>query len=214
MRKEAAQRSGAKKRRKERRRRNRVFLKNPVSSIITGAEVPGMGRTLLLTGRPGIGKTTVIKAVAEALGNRAGGFTTEEMRGPGGREGFRLATLDGQAAVMAHVNLRGKGRPRVGRYGVDVGAIECVGVAALRRAVQERCIVVVDEIGKMELFCGPFKDIVLRAVGGPHTVIATVMARPNPWVDALKAMPQVEVWEVTAQSRDEMAEKVLRWLER
>ena len=61
---------------------------------------------LLLTGRPGIGKTTVIKAVATALGERAGGFYTEG--GPGGRQGFRLVTLDGQEVVMAHVNLRSR----------------------------------------------------------------------------------------------------------
>jgi nucleoside-triphosphatase len=173
-----------------------------------------MGRTLLLTGRPGVGKTTVAKAVAEALGDRAGGFYTEEIRGPGGRKGFRLVTLDGQEAVMAHVDLRGKGRPRVGRYGVDVRAIERVGVAALRRTMQERCVVVIDEIGKMELFCGPFKDIVLRAVGGPHTVIATVMTRPNPWVDVLKTMPQVEMWKVTVENRDGLADRVIDWLER
>ena len=179
-----------------------------------------MGRALLLTGRPGVGKTTrmgtsdVIQAVAEALGDRAGGFYTEEIRGTGKRTGFRLVTLDGQEAVMSHVNLRGQGRPRVGRYGVDVGAIERVGVAALRQAMQERRIVVVDEIGKMELFCGPFKDVVLQAVGGPYTVIATAMAKPNPWVAGLLCLPQVEVWEVTTKNRNEMTEKVLRWLER
>ncbi|MBN1814445.1 MAG: AAA family ATPase [Anaerolineae bacterium] len=173
-----------------------------------------MGRTLLLTGRPGIGKTTVIKEVAKALGNRAGGFYTEEIRGPGGRKGFRLVTLDGKEAVMAHVDLKGHGRPRVSRYGVDVGAVERVGVTALRQAMQERRIVVVDEIGKMELFCGPFKDVVLQAVGGPHVVAATVMAKPNLWIDALKALPLVEVWEVTAKNRDRMAEKVVQWLAR
>jgi nucleoside-triphosphatase len=173
-----------------------------------------MGRALLLTGRPGIGKTTIIKKIVGELGDRAGGFYTEEISGPGGRKGFRLVTLDGQDTVMAHVDLKGKGRPRVSRYGVDVKAIERVGVVALRRAMKERRIVVVDEIGKMELFCGPFKDIVLRAVGGPCVVIATVMAKPNPWVDALKAQPGVEVWEVTLQNRDEMAEKVIRWLAR
>jgi nucleoside-triphosphatase len=172
-----------------------------------------MGRTLLLTGRPGVGKTTVIKAVAEALGGRAGGFYTEEIRGPGGRQGFRLATLDGQEAVMAHVNLRGGGRPRVSRYGVDVGAIERVGVAALRRAMHQGRIVVVDEIGKMELFCGPFKEAVLRAVGGPHTVVATAMSRPNPWVDGLKAMPHVATWQVTTDNRARLAGRVLRWME-
>jgi nucleoside-triphosphatase len=172
-----------------------------------------MGRTLLLTGRPGIGKTTIIKAVAEALGAHAGGFYTAEMRGPGGRKGFRLITLDGQEAVMAHVALRGGGRPQVGRYGVDVAAIERVGVAALRRAVQKGQIVVIDEIGKMELYCGPFRDVALQAIGGPCTVLATVMAQSNPWVDALKALPQVEVWEVTSGNRNDMARRILAWLE-
>ncbi len=170
-----------------------------------------MGRTLLLVGRPGIGKTTVVQAVVERLAGQAGGFYTEEIRGPGGRKGFRLVTLDGQETVMAHVNLRGGGRPRVGRYGVDVGAIERVGVAALRRAMEEERIVVVDEIGKMELLCGPFKGAVLQAMGGPCAVVATAMARPNPWVDALKAMPNVTIWEVTAENRDELAEQVVHW---
>jgi nucleoside-triphosphatase len=173
-----------------------------------------MGHTLLLAGRPGVGKTTVIKTVAESLGERAGGFYTEEIRGPGGRKGFRLVTLDGQEALMAHVNLRSQGRPRVSRYGVDVEAIERVGVAAIRRAMQEGQIVVVDEIGKMELFCGPFKEAVLQAMGGPHTVVATVMAKPNPWVDGLKAMPNVTLWEMTVENRDGIAEQVIEWLRR
>ncbi|MCX8067774.1 MAG: NTPase [Anaerolineae bacterium] len=171
-----------------------------------------MGRTLLLTGRPGIGKTTVIQKVVAVLGPRAGGFYTEEIRGPGGRKGFRLVTLDGEETVIAHVDLKGGGRPRVGRYGVDVDAIERVGVAALRRAMAQGRIVVVDEIGKMELFCGPFKDAVLQAVGGPHTVLATVMAHPNPWADALKTLPVVTLWEVTEKNRDRLPEQVLQWL--
>jgi nucleoside-triphosphatase len=173
-----------------------------------------MGRTLLLTGRPGIGKTSIIQAVVEVLGDRAGGFYTEEIRGPGGRKGFRLVTLDGREAIMAHVNLRGGGRPRVSRYGVDVKAIEKVGLSSLRRAMEAGKLLVVDEIGKMELFCGPFKDAVLQAIGGPYTVLATVMSKPNPWVEALKAMPRIETWEVTFENRDELPERVLEWLKR
>ncbi len=171
-----------------------------------------MGRTLLLTGKPGIGKTTVIQKVVAALGPRAGGFYTEEIRGPGGRKGFRLVTLDGEETVIAHVDLKGAGRPRVGRYGVDVEAIERVGVAALRRDGGGH-IVVIDEIGKMELFCGPFKDVVLQAISGPYTVLATVMAHPNPWADALKSLPGIALWEVTEKNRDTLPEQVLRWLE-
>jgi nucleoside-triphosphatase len=172
-----------------------------------------VGRTTLLVGRPGIGKTTVIKQVAARLDERAAGFYTEEIRGPGGRKGFRLVTLDGQTAVMAHVTLKGKGRPRVGRYGVDVAAIDKLGVTALRSAIQSNRIIIVDEIGKMELFSGPFKETVLQAVSGPCIVVATAMARPNPWVDALKAMPNITIWEVTAGNRTEMVERVLGWVE-
>jgi nucleoside-triphosphatase len=172
-----------------------------------------MGKTLLLTGWPGIGKTTVIKKVADMLGEQAGGFYTEELRGPGGRKGFRLVTLSGQAAVMAHVTLKGEGRPRVGRYGVDVRNLDKVGVAALRQAMEAGKILLIDEIGKMELFSGQFKDVVVQAITNPQPVVATMMRKPNPWVDALKILPDVEVWEVTAENRDDLPQQIMDWLE-
>ena len=170
-----------------------------------------MGRTLLITGLPGVGKTTILKQVAQILGLRAGGFYTEEIRGPGGRKGFRLVTLGGREAVMAHVDIRT--RNRVGRYGVDVATLDAVGVVAMREAVQSREVVVIDEIGKMELFSGEFLGAVLKAVSSPKIVIATVMHKSHTWVDALKAMPQVTVWQVTKSNRDEMAGRVVEWIE-
>ena len=86
-------------------------------------------------------------------------------------------------------------------------------MAALRRAMAEGRILIIDEIGKMELFCGPFKEAVLEAIGGPYTVVATAMAKPHPWVDALKSLPNVTVWEITRENRDEIPERVRRWLE-
>ena len=100
------------------------------------------------------------------------------------------------------------------RYGVDVGAIDRVGVVALRRAMTDCQVIIVDEIGKMELFSGQFRDVVIQAVSGLKPVVATVMSKPNPWVDALKVLPQVEMWEVTRESRDGMAEQVIEWLKR
>ncbi|RMF36230.1 MAG: NTPase, partial [Chloroflexi bacterium] len=171
-----------------------------------------MGPTLLLTGRPGIGKTTIIKAVAQVLGDQAGGFYTEEIRGPGGRKGFRLITLDGEETILAHVQLKGGGRPRVGRYGVDVAALDRVGVAAIERALADREVIIVDEIGKMELFSGNFKEAVMRAVLSPRPLVATIMAKKNAWADALKMMPGITLWEVTQQKRDALHDQVLPWL--
>ena len=146
-----------------------------------------MAKTLLLTGRPGVGKTTIIYQVTALLGARAGGFYTQEIRGPGGRKGFRLVTLaaGGPEAVIAHVDIRS--RNRVGRYGVDVAALDSVGVAAIRKAIQAKEIVVVDEIGKMEMFSGEIGTWLRRPTSYPSFTSPVAMARvasappPNPY---------------------------------
>lgn len=174
-----------------------------------------MGRTLLLTGRPGVGKTTVIRKVTQEIGDEAGGFYTDEIRGADGRrKGFRLVTLQGEAAVMAHVELRHPDAPQVSRYGVDLDAIEQVGIRALKQAMTHDALVVVDEIGKMELLSQAFRDVVTAAVGGSPAVLGTVMSGEHPFVEALKSRRHVEVWEVTTDNRDRLPERINRWLMR
>jgi nucleoside-triphosphatase len=170
-----------------------------------------MGQTLLLTGRPGIGKTTIIKAVIAQLGDRAGGFYTEEILGPGGRKGFRLNTLAGQSAVIAHIDF--KSRSQVGRYNVKVDTIDQLGAGAIRSAVEHNPIVIIDEIGKMELFSSPFQSAVLKAVSSPKIVLAAAMLDDHPWLLALKSLPNVSVWEVTKVNRTKLVEQVLGWVQ-
>lgn len=169
-----------------------------------------MGRTLLLTGRPGVGKTTLIKVVVEQIAGQVGGFYTEEILGPGGRKGFRLTTLEGRSHVIAHVDY--KSRSNVGRYGVDVAAIDRVGAKSIRQAIERYPIVVIDEIGKMELFSSQFQSAVLKAVGSSKIVLATVMLEEQPWVDALKALPAVTTWEVTIKNRSKLVADVIEWI--
>jgi nucleoside-triphosphatase len=171
-----------------------------------------MGRVLLLTGRPGVGKTTVIKKVARALGSEAGGFYTEEIRDSRRqRVGFRLVTLGGEEAVMAHVDLRDGGRPQVSRYGVDIEAIDQVGVRALRDAMDASKVIIVDEIGKMELFSQAFRDAVRAGVEREGTLVGTVMQGSHPWVDDLKARDNVSIWEVTKENRENLPNEIAAW---
>ena len=169
-----------------------------------------MGRTILLTGRPGIGKTTVIRKVVERLGHRAGGFYTAEISNGGRRQGFKIITLDGQEGILSHVSI--EGQPRVSKYGVNLKDLEAIGVTALRQAIAGADCIVVDEIGKMELYSDEFRDAVMDAVEGEKVVLGTVMASRQPWVDALKALPQVTVMEVTQDNREKMVQSVVETL--
>jgi nucleoside-triphosphatase len=158
--------------------------------------------TVLLTGRPGCGKTTLIKRVVNELAVPAGGFYTEEIRERGERVGFKIITLDGETAVLAHVNF--KTRQRLGKYGLDLSALETVGIEALRRAVRARQLVVIDEIGPMEIRSAVFRDVVNDVLDSPEPsgILATITARSLPFTDAIKKRPDVMLVEVRLDNRD------------
>jgi len=109
-----------------------------------------MKRVILLSGKPGTGKTTIIKQAVGPVSASAGGFYTEEIRSQSVRQGFRVVTLDGQSAVLAHMGI--KSPQRVSKYGVDVARFEEVGVNALVKAIEQCQLAVIDEIGKIGAF--------------------------------------------------------------
>jgi len=175
-----------------------------------GKELP-VKTVCLLTGRPGTGKTSLIRQAVAGLKGRAGGFYTEEMRAGGTRLGFKLITLDGNEAVLAHVDFRSQ--YRVGKYGVDVDGLERVGVPALAEAIGQRGVIVIDEIGKMELFSNRFRQVVLDAVNSSQPVLGTIMLNPHQWADDIKRQPQVRLVEVTRANHHRVLADIKNWLE-
>ncbi len=170
-----------------------------------------MKQAYLLTGGPGVGKTTLIKQAIDKAQVNAGGFLTEEIRAGGVRQGFRIVTLDGQGAILAHIDFMSPFR--VSKYGVDVESLDTVGVAALRDAIRECDVVVIDEIGKMELFSPSFKDAVLEALDSRKRMLGTIMFASHPWADDIKRHPDVALITVTRANREQVLERVVSWLE-
>ena len=169
-----------------------------------------MRKACLLTGGPGVGKTTIIKQALDKSQATAGGFFTEEIRAGGVRQGFRIITLDGQSAILAHVDI--KSPNRVSKYGVDVQGLDRVGVAAVNKAIRECDLVVIDEIGKMELFSPAFKQAVLEAIDSNKRVLGTIMLPSHPWADEIKRHPNVASITVTRMNHRQVLEHVLQWL--
>ena len=133
-----------------------------------------MKHICLLIGPPRAGKTTLIKEAVQGFSGSAGGFYTEEIRERGDRTGFRLVTLDGRDAVLSHTSIHSP--YRVGKYGVDITALEQTGVAALLEAVKHSDLVVVDEIGKMEMLSLKFREAVLQIIASNKKALGTIIA--------------------------------------
>ena len=169
-----------------------------------------MANVYLLTGSPGTGKTTVIRQAVAMSKVKAGGFYTEEIRTGGTRQGFRIVTLDGHDATLSHVDFSGS--YRVSKYGVNVQNLDNVGVNAIDRAIEESDLIVIDEIGKMELFSPRFREAVLKAIDSGKKVLGTIMLSPNPFADDIKHSPNVKVIEVTRANHDQVLREILDWI--
>lgn len=128
-----------------------------------------------------------------------GGFTTEEIRERGHRVGFVVEAVSGEREVLAHVDRRAP--PRVGKYGVDLDALERVAIPALGG---RPAVLVIDELGKMELASEAFRGTVERALEGDAHVVATVHAHRHPFTDGLKR--RLEMIRVTRSNRDGLPE--------
>ena len=170
-----------------------------------------MPHVVFFTGRPGIGKTTAVLRVVEKLreaGLRVGGMVSREMRVGGKRVGFEIIDLStGRRGTLAHVN-QPQG-PRVGKYRVCLEDLDEVGVGSIRRAIDEADVVVIDEVGPMELFSQRFKEVVREAVGCGKHVVGTIHQRvSDKLVVELKKSPRVRVVELTEFNRDHVPQEV------
>lgn len=168
-------------------------------------------RALLLTGAPGVGKTTLLVRLAERLRDRpVRGFVTEEVREGGRRRGFAIRALDtGRVDTLADVDVRSP--HRVGRYGVDVDALDrMVGETLVEPP--DGAVVLVDEIGKMECFSTRFVEAVRALLDAGHPLVATVATKGRGFIAEVKERSDVARIEVTRDSRDVLLDELVQRL--
>jgi nucleoside-triphosphatase len=162
---------------------------------------------ILITGPPGIGKSTLIRNVCNALRDQQlAGFYTAEMRRDGERRGFELVGLNGQRAVLAHVDMRGPFR--VGKYGVDVDSLDrFIQTQAFLAPATD--LVVIDEIGKMECFSAAFRYLAQKVLASETPVVASVAQRGGGLIAEVKARWDVKLLEMDWDNRDHLLPQVL-----
>lgn len=166
-----------------------------------------MGRIMLLTAAPGTGKSTAIQKIIKLLGMQScGGFYTEEIKDDSGqRMGFTCVTLDGVRLKLADVYSQNE--VRVGRYGIDIGGFEAM-IDAMEESLAARDILIVDEIGFMQLLSEKFKDVLNKILNSEKVVIGTIVLQSHPEADEIKKNQQVELYELTLENREWLPKEI------
>ena len=166
-------------------------------------------RLLFITCSPGKGKTSVLLktiGVLKARGYSVGGIISREVRTCGARVGFEILDLSsGRRGWLAHVNQ--KHGPRIGKYRVNLEALDKTGTEAVAAAIENADVVAIDEIGPMELHSESFKKAVVKAVESRKLVVGTVhwKARDR-LIQEICARDDAEMYKVTYENRGNLHE--------
>ncbi len=164
-----------------------------------------------ITGRPGIGKTTVIRRVISRLRSeemKVGGMFSSDIRDNFRRVGFEIIDVSsGRKGILAYKEDR-EGY-KVGKYVVNIKDLEGVGVEAIKRAISGDCdLVIIDEIAPMELKSKKFIDAVEEAMNSEKNMLVSIHRRSNhPLVRRIRE--EFEVIEVTMENRKNLPGKIV-----
>jgi nucleoside-triphosphatase len=165
-------------------------------------------KNLLIAGLPGVGKTTLIKNLSEALIYlHPAGFYTSEIREECVRKGFELITLEGSKGLLSHIDTQSP--HRVGKYSVDVKGFEDF-LDAIPFFNPATHLVVIDEIGKMECFSEKFKKLLAKILDSQKLVVATIALKGTGFIAEIKGRKDVRIFEMTKKNRDFLFLEILK----
>lgn len=167
-----------------------------------------------ITGLPGSGKTNALIRVIEMLSTeeelKIGGMIDEPVVDGRHRIGFTVRDiLTGDSVVFAHIDFESK--IMIGKLGVDLAKLEEVGVRAIKRACDECDIIVIDEVGKMEVESPAFIEAVKYALDADKPMIITLHKKSrNPLLQDIRRRDDVRILEVTPTNRNLLPHKIIR----
>ncbi len=165
----------------------------------------------LLTGPPGIGKSTIVTKVVYLLrmqGHAIGGCLTREKREGRERIAFTMSDLmSGREGELASV--KGSLGPRVGRYRVNLATLADIGALSLQDARERADVVVIDEIGPMELTSQDFRRAAEGCFASKKPILAIVHEHmKDPLIDTIRTMEQKILIEVSLENRDKLPKTI------
>lgn len=171
-----------------------------------------------ITGLPRSGKSAVMDKVVSMLAEERrdemrargddvaaakilGGMRCEPLVENGERVGFKCINFqNGDEGVMAHKNI--DSRMRVLGYGIDPSALEEIAVPAIREAMDDYEVLVIDEIGKFSVESEGFVEIVRKAMEIDKPTLVTLHKKSrHPLLQDIRRRDDARILEVTPVNR-------------
>jgi len=178
-------------------------------SMVPMDDIPKIG----ITGMPSVGKTkTLIKIIEklEKTGYKVEGMITDPIVEKKKRVGFYVVDwVTKEKEVFARLDWDVK--DKIGKYGVDVAALEKVGIPAIQKAIDDEAIniIIIDEIGKMEMLSEKFCEVVIDALDSDKPLLVTLHKKSrSPLLQDVRRRDDIRILEVTQVNRNLLPYKI------
>jgi nucleoside-triphosphatase len=169
-----------------------------------------------LTGLPNSGKSSLVKNVIANLreqGRTVGGMVTESIMENMRKVGLEVVDITtGERATFAHINF-GETHKNI-NFGLNPEAMETVGVAAVRAAVEDCDMVVIDEIGPIHLECPAFNEVVLETIKKNVSLLLSIHKKSrHTVVQDIRRRDDMRILDVTPVNRSLLSYKIQQILD-
>ncbi len=176
-------------------------------------EFMGVTIKIGITGLPNAGKTQALIKVIEMLEDgdkKVGGMITEPIMKSNRRVGFYVMDwISKKKDILAHVDHESK--TVVGRYKVNIEVLENIGVKAIEDADENCDIIIIDEVGRMEVESERFVEVVKRVLEEDKPLILTLHKKSrNPLLQDIRRRDDVRILEVTPINRNLLPYKIIK----
>ncbi|MCL2711828.1 MAG: NTPase [Methanomassiliicoccaceae archaeon] len=166
-----------------------------------------------ITGLPGAGKTKTLLRVIEMLSTeelKIGGMINQPIMDGRRKVGFAVCDIvSKENQIFAHIDI--ESRIMEGKMGVDLPKFESIAVGAIRNACELCDVIVIDEVGKVEVESQPFIDAVKFALDVGKPMILTLHKKSrNPLLQDIRRRDDVRILEVTPTNRNLLPHKIIR----
>lgn len=160
-----------------------------------------------LSGVPRVGKTTALKKIIAEIGSeKFSGFYSEEVVVNYQRTGFKVISLDGTESIFA--SIYSNSLTRVGRYGIDIKKFENIAIHSINKSLNQNKIIVIDEIGPMQISSNKFLYTIENLLESSHTVLGTIYFDSHPVIDKIKQKKDINTFHLNKHNNKDIIRRI------